>query len=199
MKIRKRLRDFVMGMRMRAPASLATVHCAWLPTMTLREAYLVYGFRPGRSTHDAVRAAQAYVKASKTWVVDLDISAFFDQVDHDILMHRVGQFERDKRVLRLIGRSLREWGASTSRWPRHPGALKASKAGYDATCASVSGFAGTSALRHVNYLASALVAALATLASTASRRASGTNLIVQSQSLTAWVHMFRSRRCGGTS
>ena len=66
-----------------------------------------YGFRPGRSAHDAVRAAQAYVKAGKRWVVDLDISAFFDQVDHDILMHKVGQFERDKRVLLLIGRYLR--------------------------------------------------------------------------------------------
>jgi group II intron reverse transcriptase/maturase len=66
-----------------------------------------YGFRPGKSAHDAVRAAQAIVKAGKTWVVDLDISAFFDQVDHDILMHRVGQLDRDKRTLRLIGRYLR--------------------------------------------------------------------------------------------
>lgn len=66
-----------------------------------------YGFRPGKSAHDAVRAAQAFVKSGKTWVVDLDISAFFDQVDHDILMHRVGQLDRDKRTLRLIGRYLR--------------------------------------------------------------------------------------------
>jgi len=66
-----------------------------------------YGYRPGRGAHDAVRAAQGYVQAGKNWVVDLDISAFFDEVDHDILMHRVGQLERDKRVLRLIGRYLR--------------------------------------------------------------------------------------------
>jgi len=66
-----------------------------------------YGFRPGRSAHDAVRAVQGYLRAGKTWVVDMDISAFFDHVNHDILMHRVGQQERDPRVLRLIGRYLR--------------------------------------------------------------------------------------------
>jgi group II intron reverse transcriptase/maturase len=54
-----------------------------------------------------VRAAQAYVQEGKTWVVDLDISAFFDEVDHDILMARVSRTIRDKRVLRLIGAYLR--------------------------------------------------------------------------------------------
>ena len=66
-----------------------------------------YGFRPGRSAHDAVRAAQGYYRAGKSWVVDLDISAFFDEVNHDLLMYRVGLQERDPRVLRLIGRYLR--------------------------------------------------------------------------------------------
>lgn len=66
-----------------------------------------YGFRPGRSAHDAVRAAQKYVQSGKDWVVDIDISAFFDQVNHDILMHRVSQHVRDKRVLKLIGGYLR--------------------------------------------------------------------------------------------
>jgi group II intron reverse transcriptase/maturase len=47
------------------------------------------------------------VKAGKIWVIELDISAFFDEVSHDILMHRVSQLERDKRVLKLIGRYLR--------------------------------------------------------------------------------------------
>ena len=47
------------------------------------------------------------MQSGKSWVVDLDISAFFDEVDHDILMHRVGQIDRDKRTLRLIGRYLR--------------------------------------------------------------------------------------------
>lgn len=66
-----------------------------------------YGFRPGRSAHDAVRAAQGYVREGKSWVVDIDISAFFDHVNHDILMERVARTIRDKRVLKLIGRYLR--------------------------------------------------------------------------------------------
>lgn len=66
-----------------------------------------YGFRPGRSAHDAVGAAQRYVQAGKSWVVDMDITKFFDHVNHDILMHRIGQRIRDKRVLRLIGAYLR--------------------------------------------------------------------------------------------
>jgi len=66
-----------------------------------------YGFRPGRSAHDAVRAAQQYAQAGKDWVVDLDIAKFFDQVNHDILMGRIGKVIRDKRVLQLIGNYLR--------------------------------------------------------------------------------------------
>jgi RNA-directed DNA polymerase len=66
-----------------------------------------YGFRPGRSGHEAVRAAQGYVQAGQNWVVDMDITKFFDRVNHDILMARIGSTIRDKRVLRLIGRYLR--------------------------------------------------------------------------------------------
>jgi group II intron reverse transcriptase/maturase len=66
-----------------------------------------YGFRPGRSAHDAVRAAQGYARAGKDWVVDMDITKFFDHVHHDLLMHRLGQTIRDRRGLRLIGRYLR--------------------------------------------------------------------------------------------
>ena len=66
-----------------------------------------YGFRPGRSAHDAVRAAQSYIQAGKGWVVDMDITKFFDRVNHDILMNRIAQRIRDKRVLRLIGKYLR--------------------------------------------------------------------------------------------
>jgi RNA-directed DNA polymerase len=66
-----------------------------------------YGFRPGRSAQDAVRAAQQYAQEGKDWVVDLDITKFFDQVNHDILMGRVAQVIRDKRVLHLIGKYLR--------------------------------------------------------------------------------------------
>lgn len=66
-----------------------------------------YGYRPQRSAHDAVRAASCYVMEGKTWVVDIDISAFFDEVNHDILMAKVGRKIRDKRVLKLIGHYLR--------------------------------------------------------------------------------------------
>jgi group II intron reverse transcriptase/maturase len=66
-----------------------------------------YGYRPGRSAHDAIRAASRYVLEGKTWVVDLDISAFFDEVNHDILMAKIGRKIRDKRVLRVIGSYLR--------------------------------------------------------------------------------------------
>lgn len=66
-----------------------------------------YGYRPQRSAHDAVRAASRYVMEGKTWVVDIDISAFFDEVNHDILMAKVSWKIRDKRVLKLIGSYLR--------------------------------------------------------------------------------------------
>ena len=66
-----------------------------------------YGFRPGRSAQDAVRAAQKYAQEGKDWVVDIDITKFFDHVHHDILMGRVGREIRDKRVLQLIGKFLR--------------------------------------------------------------------------------------------
>lgn len=66
-----------------------------------------YGYRPQRSAHDAVRAASRYVKEGKTWVVDIDISAFFDEVNHDIVMSKIGRKVRDKRVLKLIGSYLR--------------------------------------------------------------------------------------------
>lgn len=66
-----------------------------------------YGFRPGRSAHDAVRAAQKHAREGKQWVVDMDISKFFDCVHHDILMGQIGRTIRDKRVLKLIGKYLR--------------------------------------------------------------------------------------------
>jgi group II intron reverse transcriptase/maturase len=66
-----------------------------------------YGFRPGRSAQDAVRAAQQYAQGGKDWVVDIDIAKFFDHVNHDIPMGRVAQVIRDKRVLHLMGKYLR--------------------------------------------------------------------------------------------
>lgn len=66
-----------------------------------------YGFRPGRSAHHAMKAAQAFAKEGYTHVVDMDITKFFDKVNHDILMQKIGSVVRDKRVLRIIGRFLR--------------------------------------------------------------------------------------------
>jgi len=66
-----------------------------------------YGFRPKRNAHDAVRAGQQYVKEGKSWVVDLDLKSFFDQVDHDRLMTFVGRKVKDKAVMKLIGSFLR--------------------------------------------------------------------------------------------
>jgi group II intron reverse transcriptase/maturase len=66
-----------------------------------------WGYRPGRSAQQAVKAAQSYLKEGKDWVVDLDIEKFFDRVNHDILMTRIGKIIRDKRVLSLIGKFLR--------------------------------------------------------------------------------------------
>jgi len=65
-----------------------------------------YGFRPGRSAHQAVRRVQAYVTSGKRWVVDIDLEKFFDRVNHDILMSRVARRVSDKRVLLLIRRYL---------------------------------------------------------------------------------------------
>jgi RNA-directed DNA polymerase len=66
-----------------------------------------YGFRPGRSAHDAVRAAQGYVANGKSWIVDIDLKSFFDEVNHDILMRSVEARVSDLRVLRLIRKYLR--------------------------------------------------------------------------------------------
>ncbi len=66
-----------------------------------------YGFRPGRSAHQAVLAAQGHVTSGRRWVVDMDLERFFDRVNHDVLMARLGRKVGDKRVLALIGRYLR--------------------------------------------------------------------------------------------
>ena len=95
---------------------IPTVLDRWIQQMLLQVLQAIFdptfnaqsfGFRPGKSAHDAVRAAQNYIQAGKDWVVDMDITKFFDRVNHDILMNRIGQTIRDKRVLRLIGRYLR--------------------------------------------------------------------------------------------
>jgi RNA-directed DNA polymerase len=66
-----------------------------------------YGFRPGRSAHDAVRKVREYIQQGYRIAVDMDLSKFFDKVNHDVLMHRVARKIRDKHILRLIGKYLR--------------------------------------------------------------------------------------------
>jgi group II intron reverse transcriptase/maturase len=65
-----------------------------------------YGFRPGRSAHDAVRAAQSYIQSGRRWVADVDLAKFFDRVNHDVLLERLSRRIADGRVLRLIRRYL---------------------------------------------------------------------------------------------
>ena len=64
-----------------------------------------YGFRPGRSAHQAVGYAQGCARAGHNWVVDLDLKAFFDRVNHDRLMARLKRHCPDKPLLRLRKRS----------------------------------------------------------------------------------------------
>jgi group II intron reverse transcriptase/maturase len=61
-----------------------------------------YGFRPGRSAHDAVLAAQSYVQSGRRVVVDVDLEKFFDRVDHDILIDRLRKRVPDGGVIRLV-------------------------------------------------------------------------------------------------
>jgi len=61
-----------------------------------------YGFRPGRSAHQALAEAQRHLADGYTWVVDIDLEKFFDRVNHDILMSRVARRVGDKRILKLI-------------------------------------------------------------------------------------------------
>jgi RNA-directed DNA polymerase len=65
-----------------------------------------FGFRPGRSAHQAVRTARGWVAEGYDWVVDIDLERFFDRVQHDVLMARVARKVADKRLLRLIRRYL---------------------------------------------------------------------------------------------
>jgi RNA-directed DNA polymerase len=66
-----------------------------------------YGFRPRRSAHQAIRHTQARIRAGHRWVVDCDLDAFFDRVNHDVLMSRLKQRTREGDVLRLINRFLK--------------------------------------------------------------------------------------------
>lgn len=66
-----------------------------------------HGFRTNRSAHDAVRQVQEYCQQKRRMAVDIDLSKFFDRVNHDLLMTLLGSRFRDKGLLQLIGRYLR--------------------------------------------------------------------------------------------
>ena len=65
-----------------------------------------YGFRPGKSAHDAIKQAQVYINEGYTTVVDIDLENFFDRVNHDKLMYLLSRRIQDKRLLKLIRRYL---------------------------------------------------------------------------------------------
>ena len=79
-------------------AVLQVLQERWDPTFSEHS----YGFRPGRSAHQAVEKAQEYIQQGYDWVVDLDLEKFFDRVNHDVLMSRVARRIIDKRMLKLI-------------------------------------------------------------------------------------------------
>jgi len=79
-------------------ALLQVLQEQWDPTFSGRS----FGFRPGRSAHEAVEQAQEYIAQGHRFVVDMDLEKFFDRVNHDILMSRVARRVKDKRVLKVI-------------------------------------------------------------------------------------------------
>src|SRR6516225_6820308 len=79
-------------------ADMQVLQEQWDPTISEHS----YGFRPGRSAHQAVAQAQEYIAQGHGWVVDIDLEKFFDRVNHDKLMGRVAQRVEDKRLLKLI-------------------------------------------------------------------------------------------------
>ena len=66
-----------------------------------------YGFRPNRSAHQAVRVIQAHIRQGHGWVVDMDVEAFFDRVNHDRLIVRLKRHTNDPALLQLINRFLK--------------------------------------------------------------------------------------------
>jgi RNA-directed DNA polymerase len=84
--------------RMIQQAVLQVLQKLWEPTFSPHS----FGFRPGRSAHQAVARAQKHIGEGYLWVVDIDLEKFFDRVNHDILMGRVAQRVKDKRMRKLI-------------------------------------------------------------------------------------------------
>jgi RNA-directed DNA polymerase len=79
-------------------AAMQVLQRRWDPTFSDHS----YGFRPGRSAHQAVAQAQQYIAAGYDWVVDFDLEKFFDRVNHDKLMGQIAKRVADKRLRKLI-------------------------------------------------------------------------------------------------
>lgn len=79
-------------------AFLQVLQPIWEPTFSDHS----YGFRPGRSAHQAVARAKAYIASGRSWVVDIDLEKFFDRVNHDKLMRTLHDRLADQRVVKLI-------------------------------------------------------------------------------------------------
>ena len=79
-------------------AAMQVLQRQWDPTFSDHS----YGFRPGRSAHQAVAQAQRYIAEGYNWVIDLDLEKFFDRVNHDKLMAQIAKRVEDKRLLKLI-------------------------------------------------------------------------------------------------
>ena len=75
-----------------------------------------YGFRPGKSAHQAIEQTSRYLAEGRRWIVEMDLAKFFDTVNHDRLMSRLERDIADKMLLRLIRRYLRT-GIMATVWP----------------------------------------------------------------------------------
>lgn len=75
-------------------ALLQVLQAEWDPSFSESS----FGFRPGRSAHQAVEQAQTCIREGYAWVADLDLERFFDRVNHDVLLSRVRARVRERRV-----------------------------------------------------------------------------------------------------
>lgn len=118
-------------------AVLQVLQERWDPTFSEHS----FGFRPGRSAHQAVAQAQRYIADGYNVVVDLDLERFFDRVNHDILMSRVAARIPDKRVLKLIRAFLNAgvWEMVWSdRWTKGPRKAVRSRPSSVISCSTIS-------------------------------------------------------------
>ena len=100
---KRRLGVPVVVDRMVEQGVLQQIRPMWEPTFSEHS----YGFITGRNQHQAIAKARRFIQEGYTWLVDIDLSKFFDRINHDRLIARLSAKVKDKRVLRLIGKFLR--------------------------------------------------------------------------------------------